>query len=137
IRVDGQLVVYAFDETTRDPYRTEPTRRYIFPAEAFAVRESDGELGTSYSVWLPWDEAGGTERKISLIARFEPKDGPVIAGEQTNHYLAGAPATPFAGQQMALAPTPASVTSAAFEQAAAAPTVAGSQHSVLHKTDED
>ncbi len=80
VRVDGQLVVYAFDETTREPYRTEPTRRFVFPADTLEVRESDGELGTSYSVWLPWDDAGGTERKISLIARFEPKDGPVIAG---------------------------------------------------------
>lgn len=138
VRVDGQLVVYAFDETTREPYQTEPTRRYVFPAESLAVRESDGELGTSYSVWLPWDESGGTERKISLIARFEPKDGPVIAGEQTNHYLAGAPATPAAGsQQMALTPSPEAVTSAAFEQSAAAPVAVAGEQSVLQKTDED
>jgi hypothetical protein len=91
VRVDGQLVIYAFDETNGDPYKTEPTRRYIFPAEQLAMYESETQLGPSYSVWVPWDEAGGSEAKVSLIARFEPKNGAVVVGEQTHHYLAGTP----------------------------------------------
>ncbi|HMP07009.1 MAG TPA: hypothetical protein PJ982_11705, partial [Lacipirellulaceae bacterium] len=91
VRVDGQLVVYAFDETSRADYETQPTRRYVFPADQFAVYESEGPLGPSYSVWLPWDAIGGPEQKISLIAKFEPTKGAPVVGEQTRHYLAGPP----------------------------------------------
>jgi hypothetical protein len=89
VRVDGQLVVYAFDETDRKPHETHPTRKYVFPAEEFARRESASKLGPSYSVWLPWDEVGGNVKQISLIARFEPDGGTYVMGEQTKHMLPG------------------------------------------------
>lgn len=89
VRVDGQLVVYAFDETDREPHETHPTRKYVFPREEFARHESESQLGPSYSVWLPWDEVGGELKQISLIARFEPHEANVVMGEQTRHLLPG------------------------------------------------
>src|SRR3954462_3003305 len=89
ILVEGQLVVYAFDETGRDPTDTKPTRRYVFPTEQIPKHMSKSELGASYSFWLPWDEAGGPKTEISLICRFEPKGGAVITSEQTKHILPG------------------------------------------------
>jgi hypothetical protein len=103
VRVDGQLVVYAFDETSRPSHETHPTRKYIFPAEQVVRHESESKVGPSYSFWLPWDEVGGLQRNISLIARFEPKGGPIVIGEQTKHFLPGAspdvlPAPQLAGE---------------------------------------
>jgi hypothetical protein len=118
VRVDGQLVVYAYDETGRQAYETEPTRRYIFPSEQFAVYESDSKLGPSYSIWLPWDDLGGPERKVSLIAKFEPRGGPPVLGEQTKHYLAGPPESilpPGQNQQMAQAPEASPVQPASYQ----------------------
>jgi hypothetical protein len=89
IPVQGQLVVYSFDETDRDSQDTAPTRKYVFPAEQFVRHESASELGPSYSVWLPWDEVGGLQKNVSLIVRFEPTEGPMILGEQTHHLLPG------------------------------------------------
>lgn len=89
ILVDGQLVVYAFDESGRDPTDNKPTRRYVFPAEQMSLHMSKSELGASYSFWLPWDEAGGPKADISLICRFEPKGGAVVTSEQTRHRLPG------------------------------------------------
>ena len=89
VRVDGQLVVYAFDETDRPTHETHPTRKYVFPAEQFVKHESDTQLGASYSVWLPWDAVGGKQKKVSLIARFEPQGGAIVMGEQTRHLLPG------------------------------------------------
>jgi hypothetical protein len=89
ILVDGQLVVYAFDETGRDPTNNKPTRRYVFPAEQLPAHMSKGELGASYSFWLPWDDAGGPRTEICLISRFEPKGGAVVTSEQTRHLLPG------------------------------------------------
>lgn len=123
IRVDGQLVVYAFDETSRPEYETQPSRRYVFPAEQFAIHESETKLGPSYSVWLPWDNVGGNERKISLIAKFEPRKGAPVVSEQTKHYLAGPPEPKqLMGeqQQLAAAPAASGVQTAAYMQEAGA-----------------
>lgn len=95
IKVDGQLIVYAFDETDRDPTDNKPTRRYVFPAEQVPLHMSKSELGASYSFWLPWDEAGGPKTEVSLICRFEPKGGAVVTSEQTRHPLPGT--APVAG----------------------------------------
>lgn len=89
VRVDGQLVVYAFDESDREKHETHPTRKYVFPRDEFARRESESQLGPSYSVWLPWDEVGGKMKQISLIAKFEPHGGTYVLGEQTKHLLPG------------------------------------------------
>ncbi len=98
ILVDGQLVVYAFDEAGRDPTDNKPTRRYVFPAEQMPIHMSKSELGASYSFWLPWDEAGGPRTDVSLICRFEPKGGSVVTSEQTKHRLPGsAPALATGG----------------------------------------
>ena len=89
ILVEGQLVVYAFDETNRAVTDNKPTRRYVFPPDQIARHMSKSELGASYSFWLPWDEAGGPQTEVSLICRFEPKGGAVISSEQTRHRLPG------------------------------------------------
>lgn len=90
VLVEGQLVVYAFDETQRDPTDNKPTRRYVFPADQVARRMSKTSLGPSYSFWLPWDDVGGPQTEVSLIARFEPTKGALIMSEQTRHLLPGA-----------------------------------------------
>jgi hypothetical protein len=89
ILVEGQLVVYAFDEMNRAITDNKPTRRYVFPADQIALRMSKSEIGASYSFWLPWDEVGGPQTEVSLVCRFEPKGGGVITSEQTRHRLPG------------------------------------------------
>lgn len=137
VRVEGQLVIYAFDESGEDPYRTEPTKRYIFPAEQLTVYESDSTLGPTYNIWLPWDQAGGIERKISLIARFEPKDGPIIVGEQTRHLLSGS-SPDSASRQLAstVQPGPGQLNLARYQAPAtsgapASSLAVGGEHSVM------
>ncbi len=90
IGVEGQLVVYAFDETDRLPTDSRPTKRYVFPPEQLTLHESKSDLGVSYSVWLPWDKVGGAQKEVSLIARFEPtKGGTLIVSDQTQQRLPG------------------------------------------------
>jgi hypothetical protein len=89
VAVDGELVVYAFDETGREQTDNKPTRRYVFPADQVALHQSPSPLGPSYSFWLPWDEAGGPQTEVSLICRFQPKEGALVTSEQTRHRLPG------------------------------------------------
>jgi hypothetical protein len=100
VRVEGNLVIYAFDETDRADHETHPTRKYIFPIEEFERHESESTLGPAYSFWLPWDEVGGQQRNISLIAKFEPKEGSVVLGEQTRHLLPGLTLDPNADKPL-------------------------------------
>jgi hypothetical protein len=123
VRVEGQLVVYAYDESAQATPGAAPTRRYIVMPEQLAKQEGDSTLGPYYSVWLPWDDVGGPQKKISLITRFEPKGGPIVLGEQTQHLLPGVePATEtlIAAAQIKPipAPTPTANSSSGVELAA-------------------
>ena len=70
IKVKGDLVIYAFDETNRDPKNMVPDKKYVFPAKVLEKPYSKSQMGHSYSVWLPWDAVGGPQHEITLTARF-------------------------------------------------------------------
>ncbi|MDZ4821572.1 MAG: hypothetical protein SGJ20_21635 [Planctomycetota bacterium] len=91
VKVEGTLVIYAFDETNRDPTNVVPDRKVVYPIADFAKLQSKSKMGHSYSVWVPWDVVGGPRKEISLIARFIPKDskGGVILSEQAKLLLPG------------------------------------------------
>lgn len=88
-KVEGTLVIYAFDEKNRRPGDNRPTRKFVFPAERFAKHYSESELGHSYSVWIPWDEVGGPTTELGLIARFIPLGGGEVASGQAKMILPG------------------------------------------------
>jgi len=90
VKVEGDLVVYAFDEEGRSPTDTKPDRKYVFPAETLEQHYSKSKIGHSYSVWLPWDEVGGPQKELGLIARFVPKEGTPIISPQSKIVLPGA-----------------------------------------------
>ena len=79
VKVEGTLVVYAFDETDRDANNNRPDRKYVITPQQLPHHYSKSKIGHSYSVWLPWDEAGGMQKDITLIVRFEPKEAPTAA----------------------------------------------------------
>lgn len=124
ILVNGRLVVYAFDETGRAATDHKPTRRYVFPADRLARHMSETEIGTSYSVWLPWGGTEGPTTNVSLIARFEPTDGGgLIVSDQTRQRLPGRDVLSAPGDETLLASPPerTRVRQAAFDEAPAEP----------------
>jgi|GEM_PF-441491 len=95
VKSNGRLEVYAFVEDGRKKTDTRPDRKYVFTPEQFEKHYSPKKpLGHSYSFWLPWDEAGGPELEVSLVARFTPiTGGATIVSELTHHSLPGREAT--------------------------------------------
>ncbi len=92
IPVDGDLVVYGFDDTNKlqtTEDLSQATKRFRFTAEQFTTHFSEGELGASYSVWIPWDEAYGAPKKIMLIPTFLTKEGKMVRGTAANLNLPG------------------------------------------------
>ena len=88
IPVEGQLVVYAYDDTHADITKA-PDRKFVFTAEQFTRHFSESELGASYSVWLPWDAAGGYQKQVSLLPVFTATGGKVVMGNQASTVLPG------------------------------------------------
>lgn len=89
VKVEGTLTVFAFDGQENDPARATPLRKFVFTAEKLTSHYSESKLGHSYSFWLPWDEVGGPEQQVILIARFESKGGQLLVGTPSRQTLAG------------------------------------------------
>ena len=68
ILVDGQLVVYAFDETGRAPTDNKPTRRYVFPAEQIPLHMSKSEFGTRTVSGCRGMKRADRGRRLALFA---------------------------------------------------------------------
>jgi len=92
IPVDGELTVYGFDDTHGLPSSedlSQATKRFKFTAEQFTSHFSEGDLGASYSVWIPWDAAYGEQKKIMLIPTFITKEERMIRGAAASLNLPG------------------------------------------------
>ena len=88
IAVDGTVTVYAFDDEDPDPDKP-PAKKYIFPPEQLAQHYSQSNVGHSYSFWLPWDDVRGPEKQVSLITRFEDREGKVVMSKVARKTLPG------------------------------------------------
>ena len=89
IEVDGSLAVYVFDADDTSPATQQPLRKFVFTPDQFASHMSKTSIGPSYSVWLPWSEVGGPQMRLSLIARFEGRDGGSTVSDPTIKLLPG------------------------------------------------
>jgi hypothetical protein len=100
VPVEGQLVVYGYDDSKDGTPAKTPSRKFGFTPEQFTQHFSPTELGASYSVWIPWDELGGVRKSITLLPVFTSSSGQVVMGEQSINVLPGkAPETPEPAQQ--------------------------------------
>lgn len=104
IPVEGQLVVYAFDDTTTETCKEKPDRMFAFSPEQFTRHYSHSDLGASYSVWIPWDEVGGDLKNISLLPVFTSTRGELVMGQQAMNLLPGREVP--RGPQLTQQPTP-------------------------------
>ena len=93
ICVDGELTVYAFDDS-QESKKTSPDRVYKFKPEELPAHHSKTQLGDSYSIWIPWDAAGGPRKTISLIPVFKSKENKIVRADHTLNVLPGKAATP-------------------------------------------
>ncbi len=91
VKIDGSVVVYAFDEGVQKPSDVTPARTYYFAKNDVKKLHSKSKLGHSYNFWVPWDAEGadGNVKKISLIVRYVPEKGASVASSPAIAYLPG------------------------------------------------
>ena len=89
IKVDGSLTIYAFDAELHDPSNSKPEMQFVITADQLDRHYGRSKLGHSYSIWLPWDIVGGPSRQISLVAKFEGREGGVAISDPATKMLPG------------------------------------------------
>ena len=90
IAVEGQLVVYAYNDTTPGAATAKrPTAKYAFTPEQFTEHYSPTDLGAAYSVWIPWDHVGQPEAEIGLVPVFTAASGQLVMGQSSKNLLPG------------------------------------------------
>lgn len=88
VRIKGTLIVYAWDDSQRSLERT-PDRKYVFESETMDSHYSQSSIGHSYSFWVPWDSAGGSQQQVTLISRFVSDDGVEVTSTPARLVLPG------------------------------------------------
>jgi len=89
VRVEGKLVVYAYNDSAEDERHLNAQRKFEFKPEDLHKHYSESELGPSYSVWLPWDQLGGEQLELSLLPVFVTKSGRTVPGQHALSVLPG------------------------------------------------
>jgi hypothetical protein len=89
IPVNGTLIVYAFDDAEQTDDMTQPQARYVFSPSKFTESLSQSDLGTSYNIWIPWDELGNPQKKLTLITVFKDATGRIVQADPAFVVLPG------------------------------------------------
>mgnify|MGYP001065217866 CR=1 FL=1 len=124
VPVEGAVIVYAYDNDRPHKEDPAPDKKFVFPAENLAKHQSESSLGPSYSFWLPWDNAGGPQRRISLLTRFEDKSGKIVMSQMAHVTLPGPVALPVPDHAPAVLH---GIQPASYEAPATAPTQPAAQ----------
>ena len=88
IKVDGELSVYGYEDEKQQS-GLSADRKFVFRQSEFQSHFSETSLGSSYSVWIPWEKVGGLRKSISLIPIFKASSGKVLRGDLSVNVLPG------------------------------------------------
>ncbi|QDV26648.1 hypothetical protein [Aureliella helgolandensis] len=91
IPVEGDLVVHGYVTTPGHGANesVKADKSFAFTAEQLSGHFSPSEIGASYSIWIPWDEADGYREGITLIPTFKSTEGSILQGEAAKLFLPG------------------------------------------------
>lgn len=90
IPVEGQLVVYGYDENSPREGNAQADRKFVFPAEKIAEHYAPTDLGASYSVWVPWGKPTDPTTEVTLVSVLTSSSGTVVVDEGAKNNLPGA-----------------------------------------------
>ena len=94
LKVRGNFDVYVFDEEATGKAATVPAKIVRYQMNDLKALQSESKMfGTSYTLWVPWDEMlpDAEEKKLSLFVRFKCEDGTVKVSQQATVLLPGSP----------------------------------------------
>lgn len=94
VQVDGEVMVYIFDDQGPEEEQVKPINEFIYPAESWNALLAKGSLGATYNVFIPYTRPGHHEANCTLRVRYSPKQGPTVYSEMIHIVLSGTKAKP-------------------------------------------
>jgi len=92
-KVDGRLAIFAFDDSkSATPGwipKNKPDRKFVFTEEQLPGHLGINKVGASYSIWIPWQELGESQKTVSLIPILTGGEGLRVVGPPTKNVLPG------------------------------------------------
>ena len=89
VRVDGQVRVVEYDNYSVDDDEPKPLHAFTFEPDAWDVHRTEGSLGQSYSVFIPYMQKHKDTVNCGLKVEFTNKDGRVVSSDITEVMLPG------------------------------------------------
>lgn len=89
VRVFGEVRISEFDNFDADADEVEPLHVFTFSADAWDVHRTEGTLGHSYSVFVPYMQKHKDPVQCALRVEFVNADGRVVASDTTDVMLPG------------------------------------------------
>lgn len=88
-KVDGEVRVYVFDDQGSDEEQVKPIRQFDFESKPWAMHLTNGTLGPTYSVFIPYTRRGMHEAQCALRIRYTPKNAPALYSDLSTVLLKG------------------------------------------------
>jgi len=90
VQVDGEVMIYVFDDQGSQEEQIKPIHQWRYPAESWNALLGKGPLGATYNVFIPYTRPGFHQADCTLRVRYTPKQGPTIYSEMVHIVLPGA-----------------------------------------------
>lgn len=127
VRIDGDVRILEYSNFSSDDDEPVPLHTFTFKSDAWDVHRTEGSLGHSYSVFIPYMEKHKNTVNCGLKVEFIGKDGRVVASDTTEVLLPGK------GSMASTSPMQRSVTRNISRKAGASP----SSHAVQSHINDD
>ena len=89
VQVDGDVRIIEYDAYSADQDDPTPLHTFTFKADAWDVHRTEGSLGHSYSVFIPYMQKHKDTVNCGLRVEFVGPDGRVTASDMTEVLLPG------------------------------------------------
>lgn len=86
---DGEVTVYVFDDVGSEEEQVKPIHQFRYTADAWKKLKTQGKVGQTYGIFIPYTRPGIEEAQCSLRVRYTPTNGPTIHSEMANVPLPG------------------------------------------------
>ncbi|MGQ0634312.1 MAG: hypothetical protein ACT4QC_06865 [Planctomycetaceae bacterium] len=87
--VDGEVMVYVFDDVGTPEEQAKPIHQFRFPAETWDAHKHKSKLGLAYSLFIPYTRPGHQEALCSLRMMFTPKNALPVHSQMVSVSLPG------------------------------------------------
>ncbi len=102
VQVNGDIRIYLFDDTGAVEERKKPIHQFDFTPEAWNTHITDGTLGASYNVFIPYTKDNPYQTRCTLRVRIQQPNKPPVFSEAIAVTLPG----PIAKNEPQQAATP-------------------------------